>query len=453
MNSDSPLTVMWRRKAVILAVFLACSVTTAIVSKTLTKVYSTHSTLLISLPTGQSTPFDSVQASQALARSYADIIGSPNVARLVADRIGAGVTRHDVEQAASFEPISETQLLRVNAEDSDPAKAQLIADTYANVFIGYAHQHLERSTRATISLADGAPLPTTAARPKPTLYTLLAAIIGLAGGVGLAFLRERLDTRLRTSEDVETQFDTPLLARVPRRGRSDASISAFREAHRILRTNLQFASHGGELRSIAVTSGREGEGKTTTAAQLALVSAEVGLKVIALEADFRRPALQTALLREQREPLRPGFSNYLVEAATLDEVVFPTGLPNIDIVPAGPLPPSPSALLESRRGKSAVEQLLVDYDVVVVDSPPLGIGADASVIAGWVDGVIVVVDLSTSTDQTVRNALRLLEAVHAPVVGLVVNRDRGAQPSSYDYYVTADATADQGLAKSGAERG
>jgi capsular exopolysaccharide synthesis family protein len=451
VRNDTPLAIMWRRKSVIIATFLAFTITTAIISKTLPKVYSTHSTLLISLPADQGT-FDSVQASQALARSYADIIASPNIAQLVATRIGDGANKDDIGKAASFEPVSETQLLRIDAEDEDSARAKEIADTYATVFIDYARRNLTQSTRATISLADSAPEPTSPARPKPTLYTLIAAILGAALGVALAFLRDRLDHRLRTSDDVESRFDKPVLARVPRRGRSDTSITAFRESHRILRTNLQFATGGKPLRSIAVTSGREGEGKTTTVAQLALASAEVGQNVVVVEADFRRPALQKELLPDTQEPLRPGLTNYLVEAASLDDVIYPAPRPNIDIVPAGPLPPSPSALLESRRGHGFVEDILTDADLVIIDCPPLSIGADASVISGWVDGVLMVVDLGGSTDQTVRDALRQLEAVHSNVLGLVLNRDRGAEPSSYDYYLTAPGDADKQMAKSGSRR-
>ncbi|GAC1318349.1 MAG: polysaccharide biosynthesis tyrosine autokinase [Thermoleophilaceae bacterium] len=443
MRDDSPLAVIWRRKSVVIATFLIFVIGTAVASKTLQKVYTTHSTLLISLP-AQST-YDSVQAGQALARSYADIIASPNIAQLVANRLRDGAQKSDVQAATSFQPIADTQLLQIDAEDHDPARAKKIADAYASVFIVYARANLAPSTKAEVSLADAAPLPSSPSRPKPTLYTLIAAILGLALGVALAFLRDRLDHRLRTSEDVESRFDTPVLARIPRRGRSETSVTAFREAHRILRTNLQFAGANGPLRSIAITSGRENEGKTTTVAQLALASAEVGLRVVVVEADFRRPALQRELLPDREEPLRPGFTNYLVEAVPLDEVVYPTNRPNTDIVPAGPVPPSPSALLESRRGSGAVEELLLDADLVLIDCPPLDIGADASVISGWVDGVIVVVDLGTSTDQTVRGALRQLDAVQATTLGLVLNRDRSVEPSNYGYYVAAGQK--QGVAR------
>jgi capsular exopolysaccharide synthesis family protein len=428
---------------------MAFVVTTAVVSKTLSKVYSTKATLFITLP-ADTQSFDTVQASQAFARSFATVLDSPNIAERVAGKIGGD--NQEILDATKFEPVEETQLLQITAEDTSAARAQQIANGWAQVATEYAKNNLQPVTRANITIADGAPKPTSPVRPKPTLYTLLAGILGLVLGVAAAFLRDRLDHRLRTSDDVELRFDTAVLARIPRKGRSDTSAAAFREAFRLLRTNVQFATRGTRAGALAITSGRQDEGKTTTIMQLAVASAEVGQRVIVVEADFRRPALQRAMLPDRDEPLRPGFSNYLVEAAALDEVIHPTGRPNISIVPAGPLPPSPSALLESRRGQSAVSDFLTRADLVLVDCPPLSIGADASVISGWVDGVILVVDLGGSTDKTVRDAERQLEAVQANLLGLVLNRDKGAEPSSYDYYLSVGTPGTGGGGKGGSDR-
>jgi capsular exopolysaccharide synthesis family protein len=452
MKNDSPLAVIARRKWIVIGVFLAFVVTTAVVSKTLEKIYVTHSTMLVALP-ADSASFDSVQASQAIARSYADILESPNVAQIVADQLADSSDRDDILAKTTFEPVGETQLLQISVEDPSAGRAKQIADTWADVASEYARDRLEPMTGATLTVADRAPRPSAPERPKPTLYTLVAAIMGLAIGLGAAFLRDRLDRRLRTSEDVEERFDAPVLARIVRRGRSDLSVTAFREAFRMLRTNLQFSGQGQRLRSIAVTSGQGGEGKTTSVAQLALAYAEVVERVIVIEADFRRPALQRELIPDRDEPLRPGLSNYLVEAAELDEVIFPTGRANLDIVPAGPLPPSPSAVLESHRGRTLLQELYNnEADVVLIDCPPLTIGADASVISGWVDGVVLIVDLQNSTYDSVRDALRQLDAVQATTLGLVLNRDRGAAPSSYDYYAPISAEAEM-AAESGPSRG
>jgi tyrosine-protein kinase len=442
MRNDSPLAVIARRKWIVIGVLLAFVITTAVVSKTLEKIYVTHSTLLVALPADNAS-FDSVQASQAIARSYADIIESPNIARLVADQLPDSPDPDDILGKTTFEPVEETQLLQISVEDPNAGRAKQIADTWADVATDYARERLEPTTGATLTVADSAPRPTSPDRPKPTLYTLVAALVGLVVGLGAAFLRDRLDRRLRTSEDVEERFEAPVLARIPRRGRSAESVTAFREAYRILRTNLQFTSQGRRLQSIAVTSGEGGEGKTTSVAQLATACAEVGQHVVVIEADFRRPALQRELMPDREEPLRPGLSNYLAEAAELEEVMFPTGVPGVDVVPAGPLPPSPSALLESRRGRTLVQELTGDEaDVVLIDCPPLTIGADASVIAGWVDGVVLLVDLHSSSYDSVREALRQADAVQAPTLGLVLNRDRGAEPSSYDYYTAISAEAE-----------
>lgn len=453
VKADAPMLVLWRRKWIVLGVFLAFAVSAAVVSKILDKVYSTDSTLIVSANSKGQT-FDQVQASQALARSFEQIIGSPNIAQLVADRLADGTTKQYILDHTGSEPIPQTQLIRITAEDRSAARARHVANTYAAAFVEYARRNLVGPTEARISVADLAPFPTEAARPKPTLYTLVAALIGLALGVGLAFLRDRLDHRLRTPGDVEARFEIPVLARVPRRGRSEVSIGAFNEAYRILRTNLQFAAGNGRLQSVAITSGAVGEGKTTAVAQLAVASAEVGLRVAILEADLRRPALQQRMLPDVVEPLRPGFSNYLVEDTPLERIIHPTGLPGVSLVPSGPVPPNPAGLLETHRAHGIVGELLRTNDLVLVDSPPLGVAADASILAGSVDGVIVVVDLNTSQEDVVRDAIRRLRAVHAPLVGLLLNRDRGAEVSRYDYYLSPKPKrkrAEEQLAASGGD--
>src|ERR687885_1106571 len=241
MKTDAPVLVLWRRKWIVLGVFLAFALGAAIVSKTLDKVYETKSTLIVAANSKGQT-FDQVQASQALARSYDQILGSPNIAQRVAQRLADGTTKDYVLNHTSSETIPQTQLIRISAEDRSAGRARHVANTYAATFLQYARRNLVGTTDARISVADLAPLPTEAARPKPTLYTLIAGILGLALGIGLAFLRDRLDHRLRTPGDVESRFEIPVLARVPRKGRSETSIAAFNEAYRILRTNLQFAS-------------------------------------------------------------------------------------------------------------------------------------------------------------------------------------------------------------------
>ena len=428
----SPLTVLNRRKWLILGVLVVSVAAAVVASQLVEKVYSSSSTLLVAVQSEGQT-FDSVQASQAIARSYADIIDSPNIAADVAEELGEGTTAREVKDATSFEVIPETQLLKLNAQAPTGARAKEIADAYATVFIDYAARNLGETTQASLTLADAAPVSGSPSRPKPKLYVAVAAILGLGLGLGLAFLRERLDRRLRTAEDVEANFDTPVLAQVPRRGRTERSVVAFKEAHRLLRTNLQFAGGEAPLRAIADHERARGRGQDHHRRHDGDHECRGG-PYGARRGGRPAPARAADRADARRAPSRcaPGFSNYLVETATLEQAIHPTGHNRVSILPAGPIPPSPSALLEARRARTNV--LTEAADLVIFDCPPLNIGADASLIADRVDGVVLVVDLFTSTTNSVRQALRQLEAVHAPLLGLVINRDRSAAPTSYDYY-------------------
>ncbi len=158
------LSVVGRRKWLIISTLVIAVLVAALASQMVDKVYSTSSTLLVSQRSDNQS-FDTVQASQAIARSYADIIESPNIASQVARRLGGTTTKNEIENATTFEVVPETQLLRINAEAANGLRAKQIADTYAAVFIEYAGQNLSDTTQATISLADRAPvsaLPVTA---------------------------------------------------------------------------------------------------------------------------------------------------------------------------------------------------------------------------------------------------------------------------------------------------
>lgn len=433
MRDRSTLGILWRRWRVVAATFVVFVVVAAVISKVLPKVYSATSTLIV-VQNGTGTTFDAIQAAQVTARTYSDIVSAPVIAGKVAEQLGGGATARSVESAVSVSPVTETQLLRIKAEAHNPARAQGMANVYAAVVIRYATQYLGPTSHATVALASGATRPMAPTRPRPVLYVLIAAILGLFFGIAGAFLLERLDTRLRTAEEVRERFSQVILARMPRRGRSAASLSAFDEAFGLLRTNLQFASAEGTPSVIAVTSAREGEGKTTCVAQMAVAMAEVGSRVVAVDADFRRPMLQGQLVPDRSEPLRPGLSNYLIDGCSLEETVHETSRAGVRLVPTGPLPPNPAAFLESHRIEPALRELADRADLVLVDTPPVSAGADASILAQRVDGVIVVVDLDRSDERAVRDLLRQLETVHAPVLGFVLNRDRGAELAySYGY--------------------
>lgn len=433
MGKEHPLLVLWRRKWVIVATFTVLVAVTAVASKTvLPKVYESSATLWISQRQDVAA-FDAVQASQVLARTYSDIIASDNVAGRVASRMPFQTTGPAVKQRMTFEPVSETQLLKITATDGDAQRAKLYANTYAAAFIQYSRERLGKINDSTVTLADPASLPVAPARPKPTLYTMLAAVLGVIVGCMLAFLVEFLDRRVHSLDELQEVLGVPVLCPVPRRSQRNAqSQIAFDESFRFLRANLQFARTDRPLRSLTITSPSDGEGKTTTSVNLARAFAESGQRVVVIEGDLRRPGLTTQLFDGKARSFPVGLSNYLVRGASLDDIIQPTADPNILLVPAGPIPPNPSTLLDS--GRLPFEELARRGDVVIIDTPPLSVGADASLLASRSDGCLLVVDIDRSRKPALKRALEQLQVANVDLIGVVANRVRGAGPSYYPYY-------------------
>jgi capsular exopolysaccharide synthesis family protein len=438
MGDRTTLEILWQRRAVIAAVFVTFVLVAAILSKVLPKVYSASSTLIV-VQNGNAATFDAVQAAEVTARSYSDIIGSTAVAELVATRMGSGSTATSVSSAVSVSPVAETQLLRITVESKNPAYAQRLANVYAEVVIEYARRNLGSSAGASMALASPATRPTSPSRPRTSLYVLVAAILGLCLGVGAAFLLERLDARVRSADELRRRFKHVVLTRIPRLGTSTASTFAFRESFGLLRTNLQFATPDGMPKLLAITSPRESEGKTMCVAHTAYAMAEAGLRVIIVDADFRRSRLQREVLGRDTQPLHPGLSEYLQDECGPEDAVHDTGRPGLQLVPTGSLPENPAAFLASHGLGGALRELTKGCDAVLVDTPPMAAGADASTIAARVEGVIVVVNLKRSDERILNDVLRQLAIVHAPVLGFVVNEDDSIN-LAYDYqYAAAEA--------------
>lgn len=211
----------------------------------------------------------------------------------------------------------------------------------------------------------------------------------------------------------------------------DAPKSYSAEAYRILRANLQYANPDAPLRRVLVTSAVPEEGKSTTVANLGACIAQADRPVLLVDADLRKPVLHT-LFRQARIP---GLSSYLAGNALLDAIQLKTAVPNLSLVPSGPVPPNPAELLASRRMREFLEAAQERYDLVILDSPPVLAVSDVCAVAPLVDGVLLVVRSGGAPRAVLRRAKEQLDAVHARVVAAVLNRfDPAADGYSRRYY-------------------
>lgn len=207
------------------------------------------------------------------------------------------------------------------------------------------------------------------------------------------------------------------------------------EAYRVLRTNLQYVTPGAAPRLVLITSAEAGEGKTTTTANLGISVAQTERSVLLVDTDLRRPTLHTLL----RVPGSPGLSSCLAGAALQGAVVTKTSVPNLSLIASGPIPPNPAELLSSRRMRELLRAVGEQYDMVLLDSPPVLAASDATTVAPLVDGVLLVVGSGGAPEAAIRRAKEQLEAVHARVLGAVINRfDASGNGYSKRYYHAYD---------------
>lgn len=190
------------------------------------------------------------------------------------------------------------------------------------------------------------------------------------------------------------------------------------EAFRTLRTNLQFTSPDRELKTILITSVGPGEGKSTISANLAAAWARSGARVVLLSCDLRRPVLHHIFGVRNTQ----GLTGHLTGQAALDEVIIKTNVPGLDFIPAGPIPPNPAELLQSKAMTKCLQELRERYDVVICDGAPVIAVTDAAVVASQTDGTVLVIEVGDTPKEAAVHAKELLERAKANILGVVLNK-------------------------------
>jgi len=296
-------------------------------------------------------------------------------------------------------------------------------------------------------------------KPRKKLNVLLGAMIGLALGIGLTFLIEYFDNSIKSPEELE-RMGFNILSTIPKiemdkvekklerkfdklgqlEGRKiEARLithldpkSPVSEAYRTLRTNLQFSKVDQKLNTILITSAGPKEGKSTTAANLAIAMAQTGQKVVLIDADLRRPVIHSIFGVKKDE----GLTNFLMDALPEEKLFKPTFLDNLFLVTSGVLPPNPSELLASNKMKNTLDDLKKKFDLVIIDSPPVIAVTDAAVLSTKVDGTILIVSAERTNRDAISRADSLLKSVNCKLLGALLNgvNVEGMYGSYYYYY-------------------
>lgn len=334
---------------------------------------------------------------------------------------------------------------------------------------------------SNIRVVDPAMIPAYPSRPAKARNIVLAFLVGLVGGIGLALLREYLDNTVKTPDDIETLARLPSLAVVPQFGGSNGNgtrkhllkgistnghdkrielvaqhlpKSQMSEAFRALRTSLLLSQPGRPPQVILVTSALPREGKTTAAANLAVTLAQLGDRTVLVDADLRKPGVGRLLNLTGGK--YAGLSSYLAGVSTLDLVTVPhPSIPNLAAIPTGPLPPNPADLLSSSKLTEAIAELRSKFKFVVIDSPPIMAATDAVILSVQTDGVLLVVRSGETPKEAFTRTRDLLNSVKCHMLGVVLNAVDSNAPDyyySYRYYPYSYGYGPQEAAELSSER-
>ena len=502
--------ILWRWSWLIVLCTAIAGGASYIVSKRMVPIYQATTMLMVSQSKAQLMDASILPNTDRLAATDAELLHRQPVLDEVILHLGLKTTDVTLARSVTVQPLRNTQLIQLNVEDTDPARAAAIANempkvfiqqnnamqtsrfadseaslqkqiqgaqsemaklqaslaglraasplnqaeidsqqrdlsekqtTYATLYSSYDQLRMDEANQLdTLVITEQAQPPRTPIRPKTTQNTLLAAVLGAMLALGLAYLVEYLDDVIKSPDEIEQVLGLTALSVVPAvdEGPEGSELhvvtstqSAATEAYRVLRTNLQFASVDAALRTLMVTSASPSEGKTMTAANLGATLAQDGKHVILVDTDLHRPRLHRVFKMSNNTGVTTAL---LAGSADLDSLLQDTEVPGLRVLTSGPLPPNAAELLGTDQMRQLLADLAERCDIVILDSPPTMALADAAILATRVDGVLLVLDATSTRREMAKRAVASLQQVQARLIGAVMNRVPTRGASSYYYY-------------------
>lgn len=442
MDLRSYLQTFRRRWRVVVASFLVVLAVVAGFTLRETREYASTAQLFISTPSSDSGGVDAYQGSLFSAQrvaSYADLVTGKTLTEQVVQRLHLSESAEALSKQVSASAVANTVLLDVTVTDPSPKRARYLAGAIARQFTSYVRQ-LETPPGQHVppikaTIVDPPTAPTSPVSPRVGRNLVLGTVLGLLLGLGLAVLRESLDTSIKAINDLSSATGASFLGHIPFDKDalrvpliSELDLHAPRaESTRMLRTNLQFIEVDQRSKVFVVTSSVPEEGKTTTAINLAIASAKTGQSVLLLEGDLRRPRVADYLRLEPTV----GLTTVLIGRVDLEDAIQTWGDDGLDVLTSGAKPPNPAELVHSVAMLTTLEKLRDRYDLIIVDAPPLLPVTDGALLAAQADGAILVVRFGKTTRDQLAQAAHHLSAVDARLLGTVLNMARSRAGDGY----------------------
>ncbi|WP_427115752.1 polysaccharide biosynthesis tyrosine autokinase [Pseudarthrobacter scleromae] len=445
------LRVLRRNWIMILSCTLLGLLVASVFSLTIRASYTAKTQLFVSIQSsGSVTELQQGNTfSQARVQSYVETIKTPAVLQPAIDSLGLELSPAELGKKVEATSDAKTVLISISAVDSSPVQAAAIAQAVGQSLIAVIEDiespGPDGKSPVKLSVVTPASAPASPSAPNTPLNMGLGVLNGLAIGVGIALLRKALDTKVRGEADLRRISQAPILggiafdsgaAKKPLLTQATQQ-SPRAESFRQIRTNLQFAHVNHTSKAVLITSSLPGEGKSTTATNLAIAIAQSGQSVVLVDADLRRPRIDSYLGLDRNA----GLTTALIGEADVSDLLQAWGEDDLYILTSGQIPPNPSELLGSRMMKDLIERLEATFDAVIIDAPPLLPVTDAAVLAQQVGGVVLVVGSSLIKSPDLEKSLSALEMVNGKLMGIVMNMLPAKGPDAYAYSYTSYSSA------------
>lgn len=421
---------------------MALALTVAAIQK---PKYTATADVFVSVTSGQSTG-DLAQGStfsQDQARNFAAVVTKEIVLGPVITHLNLDTTLEDLAKDIDVSVPLNTSMISISVTDKDPEQSAAIANAIANqlsVAVAALSPKVDDVKGAPVraQLIGAAVVPDKPSSPSIPLYSMMGVLGGLVLAIGYLVIVELVVARIDSTEQVEGITGSVVLASLPRDrklARHPIAVTALpmslrAESVRHARTALKYLP-GDDKRTFVITSSVSGEGKSTTAANIAAAFAAEGLSTCLVEADLRRPRLEHVLDLTGG----PGLSDIVVGQNKIEDVVQPWGPDNLQVILVGTVPPNASELLGSTRGREALHAITERFDVTIIDTPPLTAVTDAAIIGRQFGGVVLVVGSGKVRTAELRQAIGALSVADVPIRGTLMNlaKDDAARPYAYTY--------------------
>jgi capsular exopolysaccharide synthesis family protein len=405
-----------------------------------------------------------------LASTYARLVTTTPFLQQVVERNSLSQSPNELKGMLSASTLTDPPIVELRVRNQNPEVAAEAAQLVATGFIDYVvEQRLAEIARMqsaataqgivnlrdlvgaqlfavnSLSLLEPVSIPRAPVLPRTRQNVMLGVIVGLVLAAGIALLLESMGDTVRNPEDVTRRFGVTALGSVFRWSSQDANEqqlvllenpkSNFAESFRQIRANMQFAMAGREGNLFLFCSPGPGEGKSTVTCNMAIALASSGKKVVVIDGDLRRATVHKRFKAVNREP---GLSNYLADfTSDVDAIVQRSEAKDVSVISSGPTPPNPAELLGSPKMNTLLERLKAEYDYVLIDSAPVLLVADGSILASQANGAVVIVDSNHTRSSSLQATLDTLRNTHVEILGVVINkmkRSRFSYGYGYGYY-------------------